>query len=69
MFCPYCLSATNQNIICGTCGQFTVRISKYARVPKKNAKKKDWASLFKAFPHILMTSPRTRSLVNLGFQK
>jgi hypothetical protein len=67
--CPYCLTVTKQNYKCGTCGQETVVISKHARVPKKNAKRKEWASLFKAFPHILTVAPRTRALVDLGFQK
>lgn len=68
-FCPYCLTVTKQNIKCGSCGQETVSISKNARVPKKGAKKKEWKSLFEAYPSILIFCPRTKSLVDLGFQK
>ena len=69
MLCPHCLIATKQNIRCGNCGQDTISISKYARVPKKNAKKKEWLKLFKIFPNILMKAPRTKALVKLGAQK
>lgn len=68
-FCPYCLTATKQNLKCGICGQETIAISKQARVPRKGAKKREWESLFESFPHILKNSPRTRALVDLGFQK
>lgn len=68
-FCPYCLTVTKSNYKCGSCGQDTVLISKRARVPKKGAKRKDWESLFNEFPNILQTCPRTKSLVELGFQK
>lgn len=68
-FCPYCLIATKQNHKCGCCGQNTIIISKRARVPSKNAKKKEWKSLFDEFPHILIKAPRTKALVKLGFQK
>ena len=67
-FCPYCLIANKQNSKCGSCGQPMLAISKYARVPKKDAKRKEWEELFKHFPHILKIAPRTRSLINLGFQ-
>lgn len=68
-FCPYCLTTTKQNQKCGTCGQFTIAISKRARVPKKDAKRKEWEQLFDEFPHILSVAPRTKALVELGFQK
>jgi hypothetical protein len=68
-FCPYCLTTTKQNIKCGTCGQETMTISKQARVPKKGASKKEWKLLFDTFPYILANAPRTKSLVDLGFQK
>jgi hypothetical protein len=47
----------------------TITISKQARVPKKGAKRKEWESLFSTFPHILKNCPRTKSLVDMGFQK
>ena len=67
-FCPYCLTVTKQNLKCGTCGQDTITIAKQARVPKKGSKRKEWESLFENFPHILKVAPRTKSLVDLGFQ-
>jgi len=67
-FCLYCLIANKQNSKCGECGQPMMSISKYARVPKRNAKKREWAQLFKLFPYILKTAPRTRALINLGFK-
>ena len=68
-FCPYCLTANKQNEKCGTCGQNTISISKQAGVPKKDAKRKKWAELFKKFPHILIASPYTKALARMGFKK
>lgn len=67
-FCPYCLITNKQNSKCGNCGQKMIMISKRARVPKKNAKKSEWESLFNAFPHILKEAPYTRALNELGFK-
>lgn len=67
--CPYCLTTSKQNYKCGTCGQKMIIISKHARVPKKDASKKEWEQLFEHFPHILKIAPRSRRLVEMGFQK
>ena len=67
-FCPYCLTSSKQNWKCGNCGQDTLAIPKSARVPKKGANKKKWASLFSAFPGLLQRLPKTKRLVKIGFK-
>lgn len=68
-FCPYCLIATGENNKCGNCGQDTFTISSKVRIPKKNAKKKEWKKLFNAYPHLLELLPETKALKKLGFKK
>jgi hypothetical protein len=67
-FCPYCLIASKQNLKCGNCGQNTITISHRAKVPKKDAKKKEWKELFDEFPHILIVAPYTKALNEMGFK-
>lgn len=66
--CPYCLTVSKQNTKCGSCGQNTITISDRARVPKKDASKKEWKQLFDNFPHILKVAPYTKALADMGFK-
>lgn len=67
-FCPYCLISAKGTDKCGRCGQDTIGISHKARIPKKDAKKKAWKSLFEAFPHIQIVTPKTKKLTKLGLR-
>jgi hypothetical protein len=66
--CVHCLITTKQNTVCGECGQPTLEISDRARVPKKDANKKEWKSLFDEFPHILKNAAKSKALIKMGFQ-
>ena len=38
------------------------------RVPKKDARKKEWVDFFKIFPHALKIAPYTKTLNKLGLK-